>query len=294
MTRHQNDREETIEGERRISEAVGRRRGLTTKQKVVAGTLGTVAIVSFIMWRDPGHRTAAAQPRQPTQIGQTVSWDAAPAPAASPAPPPAPSQEQTIREALAQAMAASGAPVAGKAAEPGKRMFVYGGGEQNVSRATEASAGKGTAAIPGTAASTTVAFKGGEIPGLRAGAAIDDTYVLMPGVIKCALDNAIDTTQPGPIFCHTTEAAKSRAGVTLMERGTSIVGTYSSSIQQGQTRMPAMSAFAITPNGVPVALGMPMGDAIGQAGFPGDVNNHTLARFGGALLLLAGQGVNRR
>jgi len=250
--------DETIEGERRMSEAAGRRRGLTTKQKVVAGTLGTVAVVSFIMWRDPGHRTAAAQPRQPTQIGQTVSWDAAPAPAVA-TPPVLPSQEQTIREALAQAMAATGAPVPGKAAEPGKRMFVYGGGEQNVNRAAEASAGKDTATIPGTAASTTVAFKGGEIPGLRAGAAIDDTYVLMPGVIKCALDTAIDTTQPGPIFCHTTEAAKSRAGVTLMERGTSIVGTYSSSIQQGQTRMPAMSAFAITPNGVPVALGMPMG-----------------------------------
>lgn len=285
--KRRNEPDEVIDGERRQSEAAGRR-GMSAKHKVIGYSLATVGVVGFVLWRDPTKKTVAEDTRPVTQIGETVHYEPGP-----PLPKAEPAPDLTLREALRQAAqaAAETTKAQTQASPPANRMLVYGGGEArppSQPAAVDPAAGSAgrTPAIPGT----TVSFKGGEIPGLKAGAAIDDTLVLMPGVTVCILDNAIDTTQPGPIFCHTKSTERSPKNIPLMEAGTKIVGSYSSSISQGQARMPAVSAFAFTPNGVPVSLGATMGDALGRAGFPGEVDNHTLERFGGALLLLGTQG----
>lgn len=58
----------------------------------------------------------------------------------------------------------------------------------------------------------------------------------------------------------------------------------------GQARVPAATAYAITPEGIPVPLGGPVGDELGRAGIAGAVNRHLAERFGGALFMLLSQG----
>jgi type IV secretion system protein VirB10 len=142
---------------------------------------------------------------------------------------------------------------------------------------------------------TKVVFKPSEIPGLKAGPAMDLTYVLLPGLIFCELDNAIDSTVPGDLQCHLPAPVYSQAnsllncglcGVTLMEAETHIYGKYKPMEQGGGARLSVMSTYAITPNGVPVPLdGQGWADALGRAGMAGGVDYHYLERFGGATLL---------
>lgn len=168
---------------------------------------------------------------------------------------------------------------------PARRMLTYSKPPR-----TEHSAGPGEAAASKVPEHTGVAFKATTLPGVKAGAAMDETFIMRPGIIRCTLTVAIDSTQPGPFFCTTPEAVKSRKNVILMEANTQITGTYSGSVQQGQARMAAVSATAITPNGVPVALTAPIGDGLGRAGLTGEVDTHFGARFGGALMIMAAQG----
>jgi type IV secretion system protein VirB10 len=115
----------------------------------------------------------------------------------------------------------------------------------------------------------------------------DHTKILKPGYLPCILDVAIDSTLPGPIFCHLAQDVLSEDNVVLMETGTRIIGNYQNTVQRGQSRLLAMSGYAITPepNNVYVPLDGPMTDGLGRAGIPGEVDNHTFERFGGAVLL---------
>lgn len=273
------DRDEEVAGERVVSPAAAGKRGMTQWQKVAIFGLGTAAIISAVFWRDSTHRSAETH-EAPAQMGQIAPFERFVPPPATPAamvtPLPPSTLSQVIHEAAQQPSPLAKEP-------PRKRLLSYA----NAAPAHSEPPAPQPAATP---EQTGIAFKAGRIPGVKAGPAVDLTYMLMPGVVKCVLSNAIDTTQPGPIFCHTSEDVYSPQHIKLMEKGTQIVGSYTSNMQQGQTRLPAVSAFAITPNGVTIALTSPMGDALGRAGFAGEVDTHFMAKFGGALLLLAAQG----
>jgi type IV secretion system protein VirB10 len=133
-------------------------------------------------------------------------------------------------------------------------------------------------------------FKTAALPGLAAGPAMDLTYVLLPGLIFCELDVAIDSTVAGPLQCHLPGPVYSQTGTLLMAAGTHVWGRYQSMVQGSGARLRATSTFAITPEGVPVPLGgQPWADPQGRAGMPGGTDFHTLSRFGGAVLLDVGQ-----
>jgi type IV secretion system protein VirB10 len=153
-----------------------------------------------------------------------------------------------------------------------------------VSQQSSPSSLGGTPHDPGSTA-THVMFKGSEIPGAKTGTIADRDLVLLPGLFRCTLDTAIDSTLPGPIMCHLPQDVLSPNGVVLMDKGTRIVGEYKNNIQQGQGRLFTMAATAYTPNGVVVPLDGPMADGLGRTGLDGDVDNHYLQRFGGAVLL---------
>lgn len=119
---------------------------------------------------------------------------------------------------------------------------------------------------------------------------MDQTYLLMPGIYQCVLETAVSSEHSGPFLCHTSADIYSPSGVLLMERGTRIVGQYQANVRQGQTRIPALSVTAYTPNGVPVPLGAQMADALGRVGLDGERDTHFWDRFGGATLLLLSQG----
>ena len=133
---------------------------------------------------------------------------------------------------------------------------------------------------------TGLAFQASSLPGIKASPAIDDTYQLMPGLLPCVLDTAIESDLPGPLLCHLPGPVYSPKGVLLMEAGTQVIGRYQSMGRNGESRLMAVSTYAHTPNGIWVPLaGNPMSDDLGRSGFAGAVDNHYLERFGGAVIL---------
>lgn len=149
----------------------------------------------------------------------------------------------------------------------------------------------GAAQTTGGASRTGIAFKAETIPGGKASPSIDDTYQLMPGLLPCTLDTAIQSDLPGPLMCHLPWPAYSPKGVVLMEAGTQITGTYVKMTTNGGSRLSAVAAVAHTPNGIWVALpDEPMSDDLGRAGLDGAVNNHYAQRFGGAIILSLTEG----
>jgi type IV secretion system protein VirB10 len=115
----------------------------------------------------------------------------------------------------------------------------------------------------------------------------------MPGVYRCTLDTAVSSERPGPFFCHVTQDWLSPAGVRLMEAGTRIQGSYESHVAPGQSRILSLAATGWTPQGVPVPLGAPVGDALGRVGMDGAVDRHFWERFGGAVFLMLSGGIGK-
>jgi len=291
-------------GEREQSEA-GRARGGRFRRwrsgwrLVALWVFGCGMVVAFVFWRDahkPPLKTPTAVGQQLGQFVPTPEFrhglvpvaNAMPAinlSPAAPAPPPSP-----------QLRAAFGPPPSATT-ETGSthavRMLTFTPGAfPRDPQAQGEGASQPKAGRPGTETGrSTVAFRPAVIPGLRAGPALDLTFTMMPGVVTCLLDNALDTTKPGKVFCHTDETVYSPMGVKLMEAGTRIVGDYQSDIGLGENRVGAVAGYAITPNGVPVPLGnFPMGDGLGRGGFSGELDTHPWARIGSALVLLTTQG----
>ncbi len=253
---------------------------LSRGSKIAGWTLLGGGLLALNFWRDPPSMEAPSQPSTQTAITPaaislipaqpvqaTLPWERPQAPTPPPPPPP----ERPMGDAAA-----------------GKRMLSY---SRPVASPAVATAPASTPAPGITApAGTGVTYAGTQIAGKRAGAAIDTTLTLMPGVYGCTLDTAVNSERPGPFFCHTTRAIKSPDGVTLMEPGTRIVGNYQSNVSQGQGRIMSLTATAYTPRGVPVPLGAPVGDALGRIGMDGQVQSHLGARLGSAVLLMMTQG----
>jgi type IV secretion system protein VirB10 len=136
---------------------------------------------------------------------------------------------------------------------------------------------------------TRLAFKGAELSGVKASAAIDDTYQLMPGLLLCVLDVAINSDLPGPLACHLPGPVYSPKGVLLMEAETQVMGKYET-VKNGQSRLMASSVMAHTPNGIWVPLaGEPFADALGRTGMDGVVDHHYFERFGAAGIMTVGE-----
>lgn len=292
----------TDQDERAQSEA-GRGRGGRLRRwrsgwrLVALWTVGCTAVVGFVFWRDahktvPAHATAVGP-----QLGQfvpTPEFRHSIVPVANAMPAvtlPPPSALPPPRAPSPQVSNAFGPSPATGAVSHAPRMLTFAPGAFPTDPRRPA-AGAPTAPASGNEPTrSAVAFKPTAIPGLKAGPAMDMTFTMMPGVVTCLLDNALDTTKPGKVFCHTDETVYSPLGVKLMEAGTRIVGDYQSDIGIGENRVGAMAAYAITPNGVPVPLGsFPMGDGLGRGGFDGELDTHPWARIGSALLLLTTQG----
>jgi type IV secretion system protein VirB10 len=145
--------------------------------------------------------------------------------------------------------------------------------------------------VPAEPPQTGLTFKASDLAGLKASPAIDDTYQLMPGLLPCVLDTAIQSDLPGPLLCHLPGPVYSQKGVLLMEAETQVIGRYESMKTNGGSRLMAVSTYAHTPNGVWVPLASnPLSDDLGRTGLDGAVDNHYLQRFGGAVILTLTEG----
>ena len=104
--------------------------------------------------------------------------------------------------------------------------------------------------------------------------------------IPCVLETAMSSDVPGFVSCVIERDVMSDSGqVVLMEKGTQVVGEYRGQVRRGAKRMFVLWSRAKTPTGVVVTLASPATDALGRAGFDGEIDTHFFERFGGALLL---------
>ena len=241
--------------------------------------LGGALVLAFVFTRGkPQHAPDAAKGEAP-YIGVVVPYQAGKAeaaaispPTATPTAPPSVSAPPPIMPALRALPPTANAPPVRPA------MLSY---------AVPHSDGPRPAAAPAAdPPQTGLAFAASQLPGIKASPAIDDTYQLMPGLLPCVLDTAIESDLPGPLLCHLPGPVYSPKGVLLMEAGTQVIGRYEKMGQNGGSRLLAASTYAHTPNGIWVPLSdNPMADDLGRTGLSGGVDNHYLERFGGAVLL---------
>jgi type IV secretion system protein VirB10 len=280
-----NDGPDNLHGERSVSAVASTATPwLTPRRKALVIGVGTAALLGFIYWKNPGQKKDEPAPAPPaTGISQVVSYEA-PKPVPLPAPtPPAPAVQAYTPPPQPAALPEPKVPSvpANDRDKPRSRMLSFATTEQKNDRANGGGGGTG-----GEREGTQVRFKPTEIPGAKAGAAIDKTLVLMPGLIRCVLDVEVNSQLSGPLMCHLPDPVISDGNVTLMEKGSQIFGSYTSEVKQGQNRIMAVSATGWTPNGVPIPLGGPLADSLGATGMPGSVDNHYGERFGAATALM--------
>jgi type IV secretion system protein VirB10 len=261
----------------------------------------TTLALGFVGYRAATHHPKEPQ-RQTLSVQPTVHYEPAPPPVqqvifrpppmtplppASPvAPPPAPAtmpqpprpEQDPARQARHASLLAYGSvgnPGGPPAAQPG------GGGPTGLSGA------------PGAPRQTELAAKlvPTQVTAVTATVLQHQPYLLTRGTqIQCVLLTAIDSTLPGPISCRLPYDVIGKTGLTLLDRGSIIVGETGGTMQQGQNRLFALWTRAETPNGVVINLDSPGADPLGRSGFEGDVDSHWGARIGGALLLSVVQG----
>jgi type IV secretion system protein VirB10 len=125
------------------------------------------------------------------------------------------------------------------------------------------------------------------IEGVRAARLPDRNLLVAQGTaIPCVLETAMSSDVAGFVSCVVSRDVMSDNGhVVLMEKGTQVVGEYRGGVRRGAARMFVLWSRAKTPTGVVVTLASPATDALGRAGFDGEIDNHFMERFGGALLL---------
>jgi type IV secretion system protein VirB10 len=121
----------------------------------------------------------------------------------------------------------------------------------------------------------------------RANRLPDRNFLITAGTsIPCTLQTAMDTSTPGYVTCIIgSDVYSDNGAVILMEKGAKVLGEYRSGLHQGQKRLFVLWDRAVTPAGVAIGLASPASDALGRAGFDGNIDTHFWDRFGGALLL---------
>jgi type IV secretion system protein VirB10 len=119
--------------------------------------------------------------------------------------------------------------------------------------------------------------------------AMPSPYTLRAGfIIPATLMTGMNADLPGQILGQVSQNVYDTATgkFLLIPQGSRLVGSYTSDIAYGQSRVLVAWQRIIFPNGDALDIGaMPGADGIGQAGFHDQVHNHYLRIFGSALLM---------
>lgn len=298
----------TIEGERHVSDVAGTNPGVGKKVGVGlmigAGALAVGAI--FLTSAQPNLQPNVApdlpvRPAVRYEPAPTTPAAVPPLPAdtAPPLPPGFPTQPGQTAQAAPAVPAAPPKPPA--------RLLVYNSGGNALGGLTGGGAGGGgqgnyqqaayPQAMPGGAGPGGAGGQEGgdnlasrmqttQLSGVRANVLRNQPYLLTTGtLVPCVLQTAMNSTLPGFVTCIIPQDIQGKTGLTLLDRGTKVVGQFQGGIRQGVERMFVMWTRAETPQGVVVNLDSPASDPLGRSGLSGAVDRHFWQRFGGALLL---------
>ncbi|MDA9405915.1 type IV secretion system protein VirB10 [Bradyrhizobium sp. CCBAU 45384] len=284
MTEHEN---ETLAGERGITPVGGGDNGRTAMLKRGFGALALTAFAFLIIWGTWKSDKPVGESARKLMIRQAAAFEPAAEPPAAPmttasipVPPisatpaaPAPAPDQMLESARRAPVLAYNRPVASGRPAPNATGGVpvdpydFGRAEPRNELADK--------------------LKPTPIEGVRAVRLPNRNLLVTQGTaIPCVLETAMSSDVAGFVSCVVLRDVMSDSGnVVLMEKGTQVVGEYRGNVRRGSKRMFVLWARAKTPTGVIVALASPATDALGRAGFDGDIDTHFWERFGSALLL---------
>lgn len=279
--------------ERDISPIAGRLgRPGTGRLILLGGLLAGGAVLAAAGALAPDRKTGAPDRLEPAR--QVVRFE--PPTLADPGPDAPPLSDQETIPALVSSpppdsRPAPSAPGDDLAAIRSAPLVAYRRGQVEIARPTPPDP---QLSLPTPLA--TDAPESGSLDALRRASAIgranayhlgDRTYLLTAGVATpCVLQTALDSATPGYVSCLLPRDVYSDNGaLVLLEKGTRVLGEYRAALRQGQGRLFVLWTRAVTPTGVAVDLASPASDALGRAGFDGDLDRHFWDRFGGAVLM---------
>jgi type IV secretion system protein VirB10 len=114
-------------------------------------------------------------------------------------------------------------------------------------------------------------------------------YELRAGyVIPATMISGINSDLPGQIIAQISQGVydTSTGKHLLLPQGSRLVGSYSSSVEYGQSRVLVAWQRIVFPDGKAMDIGSrPGSDSAGYSGFNDQVNNHYVRVFGSALLM---------
>jgi len=114
-----------------------------------------------------------------------------------------------------------------------------------------------------------------------------ELYLAKGTYIGCSLKTKLVSSVGGGVSCTVSNNIYSADGnVLLIERGSTITGSYKSGdLENGVDRYYVIWEEIRTPNNIVIAVNSGASDELGAAGIHGEVDNHWMQRFGGAILL---------
>ena len=289
----------TIQGERHVS-AVAGRTPFSRKQGAIVLACATGAAVAFILLRPHGHPADphAASMADRLQVRQVDRYEPPlPPPAVLPVaysmprvavtPPALPPQNASTSPFMPQ-LGEQKPPADPLAKARHAGLFVYSAGGGGAAQGGSGGDGPEGGSTLGASRPNELAarLQATPISGVTATVLRHQPYLLTEGtVIGCVLQTAMDSTLPGFTTCIIPQDVIGKTGITLLDRGTKVIGEFHGGMQQGQNRLFVLWTRAETPAGVIINLDSPAADPLGRSGFDGEVDTHFWQRFGGALML---------
>lgn len=305
-----------IEGERHVSQVAGRAPALSQRAGIGAIVAGG-AILCGVVLLSAKKPNLTPDPGPVVTSRPVVRYEAPPVPVivpVVPAAPPMPLPQATPAPAAAQQPrpprllvynVASANNAASALPRPGAALDPY---------ASTGAAGTAPTGLPGSGWAESSAGGPLEATGQSAQAAQGEDlqsrlsptrltsvsanvlrhqpYLLTMGtLISCVLQTAMDSTLPGFVTCVIPQDVLGKTGLTLLDRGTKVVGEFKGGVRQGVERLFVVWTRAETPQGVVIHLDSPATDPLGRSGLDGEVDRHFWQRFGGALLMTTVDGV---
>jgi type IV secretion system protein VirB10 len=284
---------EGVAGERTVSAVAGeQRRRLSRSQGIALVALAGGLASLFILFRPEPTRVdpRAEQEAAALRVGQRGAFEPARVP---PAPPPLPATPVSLPVVApapvlpTQPLQLPGGPAGDPLAAARRAPLMAFGGQGSTAAASVSAEPRATG--PGEAENNELAARlvPTRLEGVRANVLRNRPMLVTQGtVLPCVLETALDSTLSGFATCVLPRDVLGSTGtVVLLEKGTRVVGEFRGGMRQGQRRLFVLWTRAETPHGVVVNLASPAADALGRAGFGGEVDTRFWDRFGGALLL---------
>jgi type IV secretory pathway VirB10-like protein len=286
----------TSPGDRGVSPVAGNKKPLVSKKAASVGIIvAACGIVTWMMWKHSNPAQPPMQERLPERLGVDVPYQAPvmvmPAAISQPAPERAPSpQPQPLPALVLPKTEPMKLGLGNMAAPPAPKPYMLTFADTPRTPSGDPPNGAAANAQGGGEKGSDIVYAKSSLDGIKAGLMDDQTLLLMPGLIQCYLDTAVNSTFPGPIQCHITADIRPH-GVTLLDRGSIIHGNYANNIQTGQARLfVAADWIEDDVSGCFVKLdNAPIADSIGQTGAAGNIDTHDWERFSAAFFLTGAQ-----